>query len=204
MPAGSSTAPASATSWLVARPAPMRSRDRTNSSIGSKPAASPSMATAEPPDAPAPPDAVQGGGSERQRVPHARAMSTAAGGPVHDSRRWAWPVLGVILLGALGLRLWGIEQGLPYVYNIDEAGHFVPKAVEMSAHGLNPRYFVNPPALTYVLHMVLVVWLGGGHSVIREYALHPDRVFLVARVTVALLGTVAVWLLYLLGARLFN
>jgi hypothetical protein len=156
------------------------------------------MATAEPPDA------VQGGGSEHQKGPHARAMSTAAGGPAHDPRRWAWPVLGVILLGALGLRLWGIKQGLPYVYNIDEAGHFVPKAVEMSAHGLNPHYFVNPPALTYVLHMVLVVCLGGGHSVIGEYALHPDRVFLVARVTVALLGTVAVWLLYLLGARLFD
>jgi 4-amino-4-deoxy-L-arabinose transferase-like glycosyltransferase len=156
------------------------------------------MATAEPPDA------VQGGGSEHQKGPHTRAMSTAAGGPAHDPRRWAWPVLGVILLGALGLRLWGIKQGLPYVYNIDEAGHFVPKAVEMSAHGLNPHYFVNPPALTYVLHMVLVVCLGGGHSVIGEYALHPDRVFLVARVTVALLGTVAVWLLYLLGARLFD
>jgi 4-amino-4-deoxy-L-arabinose transferase-like glycosyltransferase len=137
-------------------------------------------------------------------MPHARAMSTAAGGPAHDPRRWAWPVLGVILLGALGLRLWGIKQGLPYVYNIDEAGHFVPKAVAMSAHGLNPHYFVNPPALTYVLHLVLVVWLGGGHSVTHEYALHPDRVFLVARVTVALLGTLAVWLLYLLGARLFD
>jgi hypothetical protein len=119
-------------------------------------------------------------------------------------RRWAWPVLGLVLAGALGLRLWGVRQGLPYVYNIDEAGHFVPKAVAMSSHGLNPRYFVNPPALTYVLHLVFVVWFGGGHSVIREYALHPDDVYLVARMTVALLGAAAVWLLYLLGARLFD
>jgi 4-amino-4-deoxy-L-arabinose transferase-like glycosyltransferase len=129
-------------------------------------------------------------------------MATAERGA--DARRWAWPVLGAILLGALGLRLWGVKQGLPYVYNIDEAGHFVPKAVAMSSHGLNPEYFVNPPALTYVLHLVFVLWFGGGHSLIHEYASHQDQVFLVARVTVAVLGTGAVWLLYLLGARLFD
>ncbi len=37
-----------------------------------------------------------------------------------------------------------------------------------------------------------------------EYARHPGEVFLVGRVTVALLGTAAVWMLYLLGARLFD
>jgi hypothetical protein len=120
------------------------------------------------------------------------------------SAPWAWCGLGLVLATALGLRLWGVKQGLPYVYNIDEAGHFVPKAVEMFSHGLNPHYFVNPPALTYVLHIVFAVWFGGGHGVAREYGLHPDDVYLVARVTVALLGTAAVWLLYLLGARLFD
>jgi hypothetical protein len=120
------------------------------------------------------------------------------------SRRLAWCVLAVVLATAFGLRLWGVKQGLPYIYNIDEAGHFVPKAVEMFSHGLNPHYFVNPPALTYVLHLVFAVWFGGGRGVTREYALHPDRVYLVARVTVALLGTAAVWMLYLLGARLFD
>jgi 4-amino-4-deoxy-L-arabinose transferase-like glycosyltransferase len=132
-------------------------------------------------------------------------MPTAELG-VDASRRWAWCGLGLVLVTALGLRLWGVKQGLPYVYNIDEAGHFVPKAVEMFAagHSLNPHYFVNPPALTYALHLVFAVWFGGGHGVLREYALHADRVFLVARVTVALLGTAAVWLLYLLGARLFS
>jgi hypothetical protein len=116
----------------------------------------------------------------------------------------AWSALALVLATALLLRLWGIEQGLPYIYNIDEAGHFVPKAVQMFTHGLNPHYFVNPPALTYVLHWVLAIRFGGGHGVVREYALHPDAVYLTARVTVAVLGTIAVWLLYLLGARLFN
>ncbi len=128
------------------------------------------------------------------------------GKPVADrnERLWAWCGLALILCVALGLRLWGIKEGLPYVYNIDEAGHFVPKAVAMFSNGLNPRYFVNPPALTYVLHFVLDAWFGGAHGVHSEYARHPGEVFLVGRVTVALLGTASVWMLYLLGARLLD
>jgi hypothetical protein len=119
-------------------------------------------------------------------------------------RRYAWGGLALVLAIALGLRLWGVKQGLPYVYNIDEAGHFVPKAVKMFSEGLNPRYFVNPPALTYVLHIVFAVRFGGAHGVLREYERHPDQLYLAARVTVALLGTAAVWMLYMLGARLFD
>jgi hypothetical protein len=162
------------------------------------------MPTAEPSRTPSLPDAGRSGGvgSEKRGATCARAKLSLSSS--RESRLWAWLGLAVVLAVALGLRLWGIKQGLPYIYNIDEAGHFAPKAVAMSSHGLNPHYFVNPPALTYLLHLVFVVWFGGGHGVTREYALHPDRVFLAARVTVALLGTAAVWLLYLLGARLFD
>ena len=146
------------------------------------------------------------GKSRSQPAPASPSPSAPAGAQSPRGRRFAWPALALLLALALGLRLWGIGTGLPYVYNIDEAGHFVPKAVLMSApgHGLNPRYFVNPPALTYVLHLVFVVWFGGGAGVLRAYARHPDHVFALARVVVALLGTGAVWLLYLLGARLFD
>ncbi len=122
-----------------------------------------------------------------------------------------WAAIGVGTAGFRpGLRAGaapgGVRTGLPYIYNIDEAGHFVPKAVQMFArgHGLNPGYFVNPPALTYVLHIVFAVWFGSGGAVLRAYAIHPDHVFLLARVVVAALGTAAVWLLYLFGARLFE
>lgn len=121
-----------------------------------------------------------------------------------DPRRWAWPILALILLVALGLRLWGIEQGLPYIYNIDEAGHFVPKAIEMFSGSLDPHYFVNPPGLTYVLYLVFAVWIGGAHAVQSEYARDPANVYLIARVTVALFSVASVWLLYALGARLFE
>jgi hypothetical protein len=132
---------------------------------------------------------------------------------MHDKRWRYWGPLSVVLVVAFGLRMGGIRQGLPYVYDVDEYGHFVPEAVAMFHHGLNPHYFINPPALTYFLHAVFGVWFGvlfgvlrsGTHaSIAREFALHPDRFFLVARVTVALLGTASVWLLYLVGARLFD
>jgi hypothetical protein len=67
----------------------------------------------------------------------------------------------VVLAVALGLRLWGVAQGLPYAYNADENAHFVPGAIGLFGHGLNPHYFVNPPAFTYLLHVVFDVWFGG-------------------------------------------
>jgi Dolichyl-phosphate-mannose-protein mannosyltransferase len=123
---------------------------------------------------------------------------------VSKHRRLAWVALALILAVALGLRLWGVKQGLPYAYNSDENAHFVPRAIGMFVLGLNPEYFANPPAYTYLLHVIFAVWFGGRAGVSHEFALHPGTVFVVARVTAALLGTLAVWLLYLTGARLLG
>jgi 4-amino-4-deoxy-L-arabinose transferase-like glycosyltransferase len=120
------------------------------------------------------------------------------------SRRWAWPGLAAVLGGGLALRLWGVAQGLPYAYNADEADHFVPRAIAMFGHNLNPKYFANPPAFTYLLHFVFALWFGGGAQARHAFALHPDEVYTLARVIVALLGTMALWLLYATGARLFG
>jgi hypothetical protein len=109
-----------------------------------------------------------------------------------------------VLAGGLALRVWGIGQGLPYPYNSDEANHFVPRAVAMFAHGLDPHYFGNPPGFTYLLHFLLAVWFGGRAGVEHAYLLEPTHVYVLARAAAALLGTVAVWLLYLVGARLFG
>jgi Dolichyl-phosphate-mannose-protein mannosyltransferase len=111
----------------------------------------------------------------------------------------------VVLIGGLGLRLWGIAQGLPYAYNADEADHFVPRAVAMfEHHSLDPHYFANPPALTYVLHYLFAVSYGGAGGVVHAFATHPADVYTLARAAVALLGTLALWLLYATGARLFG
>src|SRR3954454_14353459 len=117
--------------------------------------------------------------------------------------RWGIAV-AVLMAGALVLRLWGASHGLPYAYNADENAHFVPKAIGLFGHSWNPDYFVNPPGYTYLLHLAFAVWYGGGDGVARPFATDPSDVFLFARVVAAVCGTVAVGLLYIAGARLFD
>ncbi|HTZ86958.1 MAG TPA: glycosyltransferase family 39 protein [Solirubrobacteraceae bacterium] len=119
-------------------------------------------------------------------------------------RRWAWPGLVLVLLGGLGLRLWGVRQGLPYAYNADEADHFVPRAVEMFGHDLNPHYFANPPGFTYVLHYLFALAYGSADGVRHAFSHEPTQVYTLARVAAAALGVLALWLLYLTGARLLG
>src|SRR3954452_7592621 len=117
--------------------------------------------------------------------------------------RWGIAV-GLLMVGALVLRLWGASHGLPYAYNADENAHFVPKAIGLFGHSWNPDYFVNPPGYTYLLHLVFGVWYGGGDGVARRFASDPSDVFLLARMVAAVTGTVAVGLLYVAGARMFD
>jgi hypothetical protein len=109
--------------------------------------------------------------------------------------------VGVLLIVTLLLRLWGIKQGLPYSYNVDEATHFVPRAIDFFSHDLNPHYFLNPPAYSYLLHVVFELWFGSGDAVMRAYTTNPTEVYVVARVVAAVLGTASVWLTYLAAAR---
>ena len=131
----------------------------------------------------------------------------AAPQPANSGRaehwRW-WVAVGLLLLFSLVLRVWGAEHGLPYAYNADENSHFVPRAIGLYGHDWNPDYFVNPPAYTYVVHIVFSLWFGGREGVSELFARDPTEVWVVARVTTAVLGTIAVWLLYLAGTRLFD
>jgi Dolichyl-phosphate-mannose-protein mannosyltransferase len=112
--------------------------------------------------------------------------------------------LALLLVVALVLRLWGVKQGLPYSYNSDEATHFVPRAIGFFGHDLNPHYFLNPPAYSYLLYIVFELWFGSADTVRHLYTTDPTSVFVVARVVAAVLGTVSVALLYLVGARLWG
>jgi hypothetical protein len=130
------------------------------------------------------------------------ARADARRAAARERLRWA-PAVLALLAGSFLLRVWGAKHGLPYAYNADENAHFVPKAIGLFGHGLNPHYFVNPPAYTYILHGVFAVWFGGRAGVSESFAADPTEAFLVARVVSAAFGTLAVWLLYLAGTRLF-
>jgi len=117
----------------------------------------------------------------------------------------AWPAaVTALLAGALALRLWGLRHGLPYVYNADENAHFVPGAIGMFGHTYNPNYFINPPAFTYLLHVLFALGFGGREGVSDAYAANAGDVFAVARAASAVLGAAAVGGLAWAGVRLFD
>jgi len=139
--------------------------------------------------------------------PHGLSGPAAGAAPRRRALPGQWPwwaALGALLAGSLLLRTWGVDHGLPYAYNSDENAHFVPRAIGIYGHAWNPDYFVNPPAYTYVLHIVFTVWFGGREGVSHLFATDPTEVWVVARTVAAVLGTLAIWLLYLAGARLFD
>lgn len=112
--------------------------------------------------------------------------------------------VSALIVAALALRVWGIDHGLPYVYNADENAHFVPRAIGMFGHSLNPDYFINPPAFTYLLHVAFWVRWGGREALGDAFASDPGAVFGLARMLSALLGAAAVGFLVWAGRRLFD
>jgi hypothetical protein len=119
--------------------------------------------------------------------------------------RLGWGLaIGAVLLLAFGLRIWGVAHGTPYAYNADENAHFVTRAIGLFGHDWNPNYFVNPPAYTYLVHILLAVWYGGRAGVSNAFATDPTDIWIMTRVLAGVLGTIAVWLLYLAGSRLVD
>lgn len=115
-----------------------------------------------------------------------------------------WAAVATVLSGALLLRMWGLRHGLPFVYNPDEAKHFVPHAVEMFGHSLNPGYFVNPPGFTYVVYGALGLRYGNVQDLGAAFAADPGAIYAVARACAAVLGTISVCLVISAGTRLFD
>ncbi len=111
-----------------------------------------------------------------------------------------------MLLGGLALRLWGVRQGLPYAYNTDEADHFVPHAVRMFARRQPEPALLRQPARRSPTCCTSCSRSATAavRACARAFALHPADVYTLARVAAAVLGTAALWLLYLTGARLFG
>ncbi len=113
--------------------------------------------------------------------------------------------IGATVVAAGALRLIGIKHGLPYVYNADENAHFVPRAIGMFGHSLNPDYFINPPAFTYLIHLVYAIKWGTDPATIGDaFAKDPTTAFTLARIASATLGAAAAGLLAIAGARLVD
>ena len=87
------------------------------------------------------------------------------------------------------------------------------RAVRFGSGDLNPHFFAYPALYMYVLFAVsgLMFLLGRatGHyhnaqDFAAEFFLDPSRVYLAARLATACVGTLTVWLTYLVGKKYFN
>jgi 4-amino-4-deoxy-L-arabinose transferase-like glycosyltransferase len=113
-------------------------------------------------------------------------------------------ILALILIAGLALRVWNNDYGLPFVYSVDEASHFTDRAAEMFRQGLDPGYYQNPAAFTYLVHGLLRVLYGPlgflfdlpFGNVTEQFAKDPAEIWVAARSLAALLcmgGVVAVY-----------
>jgi Dolichyl-phosphate-mannose-protein mannosyltransferase len=118
----------------------------------------------------------------------------------------ALAVLALIMVAGFVLRVVNNDYGLPYVYYVDEGSHFTKRAVE-GFGDLNPGYFQNPSAYTYLLHAlyrVVSLPIGGGHKVIHDYGNNADWIFELSRGLAAVLCLVGVGAVYFVGCRLWD
>jgi Dolichyl-phosphate-mannose-protein mannosyltransferase len=123
-------------------------------------------------------------------------------------------VLATVLCGGLLLRLYGINFGLPYLYDPDEP-LFVSRAMEILAHrDLNPHWFGVPATTTiYMLSALYATIFGVGFGLgifagpedfKALYLQNPTVFYLSGRTMIAAFGVTTILLTYMIGRRLFN
>jgi 4-amino-4-deoxy-L-arabinose transferase-like glycosyltransferase len=120
-------------------------------------------------------------------------------------------LLGLILVAGFALRVWNNDYGLPFIYSIDESAHFTSRAVEMFWQDLDPGYYQNPAAYTYLIYGALRVLYGplgllhlSYANVTEQFDKDPGDIWIVARTLAALLGTAGVAATYAAARRLWG
>jgi 4-amino-4-deoxy-L-arabinose transferase-like glycosyltransferase len=113
-------------------------------------------------------------------------------------------VLGAVIAAAGALRFWALGHGLPFIVGIDEP-QIMSRVTRMMATGdFNPRFFDYPGLYLYVqLGVACARFLAGAaggawHSLAQTTA---SDFYLWGRAVTALLGTITVYLVYLIGKR---
>jgi hypothetical protein len=120
-------------------------------------------------------------------------------------------LLGLILVAGFALRVWNNDYGLPFIYSIDESAHFTSRAVEMFWQDLDPGYYQNPAAYTYLVYGVLRVLYGplgllhlSYANVTEQFDKDPGDIWIVARTLAALLCMAGVAATYAAARRLWG
>jgi hypothetical protein len=124
----------------------------------------------------------------------------------------AYGLLLAIVVSGFYLRLRNNGYGLPYVYNYDEAQHFTNKAVSMFGGDLDPGYYQNPSAFTYIVFFTLKVVYGvlspffdlTEGTVRRQFVQDPTEIWELARGIAAMLAMAGVVATFWVGKRIWG
>jgi len=117
--------------------------------------------------------------------------------------------LAGILTAALGLRLWGIGYGLPWLFYFHDEPQIVLRALRFGTGDLNPHFFVWPATLllhlAFLAYGVLFVtgrvlgWWTGAEGFAGAYFTDPTPFYLLPRLQSVAFGVITVWLAWRLG-----
>lgn len=121
-------------------------------------------------------------------------------------------LLGVVLLVAVTLRLWGIAFGLPRIQHIDEGG-LIHTALYMAGNWGRPNIYVHGT----VMPGMVAFFSGASFAVGRVIGIFADRqdflvsffrdpslIVLSGRLVNVVFSLATVWFLYLTGAKIFG
>jgi hypothetical protein len=129
--------------------------------------------------------------------------------------RWLWVLLGVLAWG-LGLRVWGIKFGLPFVYHPDEGALVMPALKILQTGDFRPTHLYYGSAYIYSLTALYIPFFlfsawRGTLKVVAELPVFVDYiqigqypfpgVFLLGRLLTAILGGLTVLTTFALGRR---
>jgi hypothetical protein len=117
----------------------------------------------------------------------------------------------VILAGCV--RFWGLRFGLPHTQARPDELPVAWLGKNLLSGSLNPEFFDYPSLYLYALGLLDLVYYAWGRAAgwftsldhfVSLWPVYWSPFFLIARLLTAVLGTLTVWLVYRVGARLFD
>ncbi len=120
-----------------------------------------------------------------------------------DTTNGDWPVasylaVAIVICGGL-IRFYGLNFGLPSNFHPDEVPKVNAIGRMIASHSFDPQYFLHPSLLLYSSYFVNTVfhWFGMEGSFLQT-------AFLAGRTVSALAGTISIYLVYVIGKRLYG
>ncbi|MGH9370204.1 MAG: hypothetical protein ACRD15_01590, partial [Vicinamibacterales bacterium] len=120
-----------------------------------------------------------------------------------DMRR-ATVSLAAILIIAAALRFFALGAGVPFAVGVDEPQILHRSVIMMRTGDFNPRFFDYPGLYIYVQLATATARFMWGARAGEWHSLNEvttDDFYLWGRAVTAALGTLTVWLVYLIGLR---